>query len=79
LTKGFGLPKMPVLGEHAVLEFRADAYNLFNKTNVNVQGINNVVGNENPDGSIASIQSNFGTATNGLNGRTVQLQARFSF
>jgi len=79
LTKGFGLPKMPVLGEHAVLEFRADAYNLFNKTNVNVQNINNVVGNENPDGSIASIQSNFGTATNGLNGRTVQLQARFSF
>ena len=79
MTKGFGLPKMPVLGENAILEFRADAYNLFNKTNINGSSINNVVGNENPDGSIQSANSNFGTANNGLNGRTVQLQARFSF
>jgi hypothetical protein len=30
LTKGFGLPNNRVLGENARLEFRIDAYNVFN-------------------------------------------------
>ena len=61
------------------MEFRADAYNLFNKTNINGQSIQSVIGTANPDGSIANYNSNFGVAYNALGSRTVQLQARFSF
>jgi len=79
LTKGFGFPKIKLLGEGARLEFRADAYNLFNKTNINTQSIQSVIGTANPNGSIANFNSNFGVAYNALGSRTVQLQARFSF
>lgn len=79
LTKGFGLPKMKVLGDAARLEFRADAYNLFNKTNIDASQINNAIGTANPDGSIAQVNTNFGTARAALGSRTIQLQARFSF
>jgi hypothetical protein len=78
LTKAFGLPKMPVLGESARLEFRADAFNLFNKTNINGQSLNTTVGSVSPDGTV-SPNSDFGVAGSGLGSRTVQLQARFSF
>jgi hypothetical protein len=78
LTKAFGLPKMPVLGERARVEFRADAYNLFNKTNIDVSSINTTVGSIAPDGAV-SPNSSFGVAGNALGSRTVQLQARFSF
>jgi hypothetical protein len=44
LTKAFGLPKMPVLGSAAVFEIRADAYNLFNKININTGQIDDTVG-----------------------------------
>jgi hypothetical protein len=75
LTKAFGLPKMPVLGDAARFEFRADVYNLFNKTNINTASM---------DGTITQVNSDFGlpVANNGgaaLGSRTVQLQARFSF
>jgi hypothetical protein len=33
----------------------------------------------NPDGSIGSVNSDFGVAGGALGSRTVQLQARFSF
>ena len=79
LTKGFGLPKMKVLGDAARFEFRADAYNLFNKTNINGQSINNAIGTANPDGSVSQYNANFGTANSGLGARVVQMQARFSF
>jgi hypothetical protein len=82
LSKNFGLPNNRVLGKDAVLEVRADAYNLFNKTNINSAGIDNLVGSANPDGTVASVNSHFGVANAGngaLGGRTVQLQARFSF
>ncbi|HEX6770746.1 MAG TPA: TonB-dependent receptor [Acidobacteriaceae bacterium] len=78
LTKAFGLPKMPVLGESARVEFRADAYNLFNKTNLDVSSINTTVGSVSPDGTV-SPNSSFGVAGKALGSRTVQLQARFSF
>ncbi|MBV9296156.1 MAG: TonB-dependent receptor, partial [Acidobacteriaceae bacterium] len=39
LSKGFGLPKAPLLGESAKIEFRIDAYNLFNILNFNPNDI----------------------------------------
>ena len=78
LSKAFGLPKMPVLGEQAKFEIRADAYNLFNKTNIDTSSIDNTVGSVSPDGTI-SANSDFGVAGKALGSRTVQLQARFSF
>jgi Carboxypeptidase regulatory-like domain len=79
LTKAFGLPNMPVLGNAARFEFRADVYNLFNKTNLNGGAMDNLVGSANPDGTISSVNSHFGVVYGALGGRTVQLQARFSF
>jgi hypothetical protein len=68
LAKAFGLPNMPVLGENAKLEFRIDAYNLFNNLNFKPDSISNNIAN-----------SNFGTATSALGARTVSMTARFSF
>src|SRR5205823_4954580 len=34
LSKSFGLPTLPVLGEHGAVEFRANFYNLFNNLNL---------------------------------------------
>jgi hypothetical protein len=79
LSKAFGLPKLSVLGENAKLEFRVDAYNVFNKTNINDATIDNNLGSVKPDGSIAQFNSHFGVAGGALGSRTVQLQARFSF
>ncbi len=69
---------MPILGESAKLEFRVDAYNIFNKTNIKADSIDNTVGSVGTDGSI-SPNSNFGIAGAALGSRTVQLQTRFSF
>jgi len=68
LAKSFGLPKAPVLGEDAKIEFRLDAYNLFNNLNSNPTSIST---------NIAS--TNFGQARSTLNGRVVTLGARFHF
>ncbi len=66
LSKEFGLPTMPVLGENATIEFRANFYNLFNKLNLwNIQ--NDIM---NP---------NFGEAQSVLGSRVIEMQARFSF
>ena len=78
LTKSFGLPRMPVLGENATFSFRADAYNLFNKLNISTSSINTTLGSVNPDGTTVP-NSDFGVAGSALGSRTVQLQARFSF
>ena len=80
LSKGFGLPKLPVLGENAKLEIRADAFNLFNKLNLlggsadNGGSINNIISNDGTTSNPA-----FGQAQKALGSRTVELQARFSF
>ncbi len=68
VTKAFGLHPGRVIGEHASIEVRADAFNLFNNTNLD-------------NGSVdTNIQSQtFSQASRGLAARTVNLQARFSF
>jgi hypothetical protein len=68
LAKAFGLPKAPVLGENAKIEFRLDAYNVFNNLNFNPTSISNNIAN-----------SNFGQATSALAGRVVTFGARFNF
>ncbi len=68
LAKAFGLPKTAVLGESANLEFRLDAYNVFNNLNFNPNQISNNIGN-----------ANFGTITGALSGRVVTMGARFNF
>ncbi len=71
VTKNFGLPRVGFLGEHAGLEIRADAFNLFNETNLNVSNISNNIS----DTNFGIISGNYAA----LGSRTVQLQARFSF
>lgn len=78
LSKAFGLPGMPVLGENANITFRMDAFNVFNKTNINTSSIDTTLGSVAPDGTITP-NSNFGVAGGALGSRTVQLQARFNF
>lgn len=78
LAKDFGMPSNHVLGEGASFEIRADAYNLFNKTNINTAQIDNSLGSVSPNGTV-SPNVNFGLARAALGSRTVQLQARFSF
>jgi len=79
LTKAFGFPSIKGLGEGAKLEFRADAYNLFNKLNINGSSIDNNLGSVDPSGNLTRINSNFGVAARAFGSRTIQLQARFSF
>jgi hypothetical protein len=83
--KAFGLPRLPVLGENARIEFKANAYNIFNKLNLRpfqAFGINQNstwIGTFNPaDGTVTNNPA-FGIAEAGLSGRVVELQARFSF
>lgn len=79
LAKAFGLPKNRALGENARLEIRADIYNLFNTTNINVASIDGNLGSVDPTGAVTSVNSDFGVAGAALGSRTIQLQARFSF
>ena len=73
------MPSFHVLGENARIEVRVDTYNLLNKLNLNTSSIDNTLGSVNPDGTVQSVNSDFGVARNALGSRTVQLQARFSF
>jgi hypothetical protein len=68
LAKAFGLPKAPVLGEDAKLEIRGDFFNLFNLLNFDVTKVSNNI-----------TAQNFGQAQGALGGRTISIQARFSF
>ena len=68
VTKNFALPHVKGLSEAPGLEFRADAFNLFNQTNLTPGSVNTNY-----------LQSTFGQASSGLAGRIVNLQARFSF
>ncbi|HST10508.1 MAG TPA: hypothetical protein VLL05_09015, partial [Terriglobales bacterium] len=71
LTKAFGLPKVPVLGESAKVEFRVDAYNVFNNLNFKTSDPNDIANNIS--------DSSFGRARTALAGRVVTLGARFNF
>lgn len=68
LSKAFTLPKLPVLGENAAFEFRANFYNLFNNLNLDPTRIDNTIGDQ-----------QFGMSQGALGGRTIEMQARFSF
>jgi hypothetical protein len=74
LTKAFGLPNNRILRENAQVEFRVDAFNLWNQ--INLEG-----GGQSNSGSIVDnvASSNFGQAQKALGSRTVELQARFHF
>jgi Carboxypeptidase regulatory-like domain/TonB dependent receptor len=66
LSKSFGLPNNKILGENSKIEIRANFYNLFNNLNL-----------ANVDSTISD--PTFGEATTVLGGRTIEMQARFSF
>jgi hypothetical protein len=83
LGKAFGLPILPVLGENAKIDFRANFYNLFNQLNLTPLSTENI-------GTIAvdpvahtqivnSPNGTFGVATSALSGRIIEGQVRFSF
>ncbi len=74
LSKAFGIPKLPILGENAKFEIRADAFNLLNNLNFSAGSITTSISN---DGVTSN--PNFGQATAALGSRTIDLQARFSF
>jgi hypothetical protein len=66
LIKGFSLPEMRVIGDAAKIEFRADAYNLFNLTSLTAPGT-------------SIVSTTFGQSGGALGSRTVEMQTRFSF
>ena len=68
LGKAFGLPKMPVLGESASIEIKANFLNIFNLLNINPSSLANNIAN-----------SNLGQAGSALGSRIINFQARFSF
>jgi hypothetical protein len=74
LSKSFGLPRAPVLGENARIEFRANFFNLFNKLNLTMSGPNNPGQN-----TFNVLDSHFGEALGADGARVIELQARFSF
>jgi hypothetical protein len=71
LTKGFVLPSTRVLGENARIEFRVNAYNLFNKLNLSNNGIITNI-----------LDPNFGYVKNSsgvLGSRMLEMEAHFKF
>lgn len=90
--KRFTLPKIPVFGENAGFEIKANAFNVFNKLNVNSFGFNSdstTIGTgdfgtdpNNPLGPLlyqVSSNANFGRATGALGARVFEFTGRFSF
>jgi hypothetical protein len=83
IAKTFGLPTMKLLGEGASLQLRMTAYNVNNKLNLApfTFGSTSTLISTFNTGAIPVPVANplFGTATSGLAGRVLELQARFSF
>ena len=85
LGKAFGLPRMPVLGENAKIDIRANFYNIFNQTNfVPFNNSQQTIGTLNVDQTtgtqtVTSPNATFGQGLSALAGRVIELQARFSF
>jgi hypothetical protein len=72
LGKTFGMPKMPVLGEGASLNLRANMFNAFNHLNYAP------IANYSSQSDIGN-GTFFGRSPDALAGRVVELQARFQF
>jgi hypothetical protein len=76
-----------VLGENAALEIRANFYNIFNQLNLtpwNTQNIGTILlqpdGTQiNPTAANGNASQTFDQAQNGLAGRVIEMQVRFSF
>ena len=66
-----GLPTIPFLGEGAKIDFRVNCFNCFN--------INNPAPFNFDSNGVFADDPTFGLATNGLAGRVIEFQARFSF
>ena len=86
LAKAFGIPSNKVLGENAKLEFRMDAFNLFNITNLDGTSISNNIGCQTGPGCTPTdptapgiSNTSFGVAQRVLGARVITLSARFSF
>jgi len=83
LGKAFGLPHMPVLGEKAKIDIRANFYNLFNQLNLTPLGPQQVgtivVNPATHTQTVGSPNGTFGVSTSALAGRIIEAQARFSF
>jgi hypothetical protein len=75
LSKEFGLPKLPVLGENANIEFRANFYNLTNK--LNLWNLQTDIAACPPGGPPCN--GHLGEAQQALGARVIEMQARFSF
>jgi hypothetical protein len=71
LVKEIGFGRVPRLGEGARLQLRANLFNAFNELNLAPIGFFS-------SGAIIT-DPNFGRSSNGLSGRVIELQARFSF
>jgi hypothetical protein len=67
-AKAFGLPRIPVLGENARIEVKANLLNVFNLLNINPSTISTNISNP-----------NLGQASAALGARVIDFQARFSF
>jgi hypothetical protein len=81
ISKAFGLPHMPVLGEGAQLEFRLNAYNLFNSLNLGGGGTDRDCGNVDnivTDTHFGQVVPNCGN-NGALGARSIEMQVRFSF
>jgi hypothetical protein len=72
LGKQFGLPNTRLLGENAVIDFRANFFNAFNI--LNLAPIPNFSSNDDLTNTFS-----FGRSPGGLAGRVIEFQARFSF
>jgi hypothetical protein len=82
ILKNFRLPTMKVIGEGANIQLRMTAYNAFNKLNLapfSFGSTSTIISYYNSSPGVPAAQQLFGTATTGLAGRVVELQARFSF
>jgi hypothetical protein len=79
IQKSFGFPRLPLLGEGARLELRMDAFNVFNKLNLAPLTPNNNINSQVISFDGTTSNPLFGQAQGALNGRIVELQARFSF
>jgi hypothetical protein len=81
IGKVFRLPSMKVLGENARLNLQANIYNLFNRLNLTPFSLSNPSQEAarliSTDGRTSSPQ--FGRAQSALNGRIIELQAKFRF
>jgi outer membrane receptor protein involved in Fe transport len=82
ILKEFGLPTMKFVGEGAKIQLRMTAYNAFNKLNLapfSFGSTSTVVSYCCGSNPLPGANPLFGTATSGLAGRVLELQARLSF